>query len=125
MKCEECSNDKNLVICIECDEILCKLCDSIIHKGGKRKSHSRPLVCELCRIPAVLMCKTCSILCCSVCKHSHENHLSSPICIPKNLGVFFDISSFTSTHNLCFSEIIKEITARISEPKSVKIYSDN
>lgn len=125
MKCEECPNIKDLVLCIECDELLCTDCDLSIHKGGKRKLHLRPSSCTFCRALAVINCRECLCYACNQCKTAHIGHSTLPISIPKNLAVFWDISSFTFLSTFSVESVIQEITNRIASPKLVKLYSDN
>ena len=123
MNCEECIKEKGYVICKECDEVLCQDCDKSLHKGGTRKFHSRPLICSSCKSSAILECKLCCIFSCESCKKSHTDHKTTPIMVSKTLGVFWDISNFSSLTKP-INDVIKEISQRIAVPKFVKLYTD-
>ncbi|OMJ89599.1 hypothetical protein SteCoe_8225 [Stentor coeruleus] len=124
MKCEDCIKQKAQLICIECEELFCLSCDSSIHKGGKRKFHSRLPVCSNCKSPAILECKDCNSRNCTNCKHFHNGHHTVYISSPRSLGVFWDISNFSS-QPFSINDALVEISYRISNPKFIKLYSDN
>lgn len=125
MKCEECSNSVDLVICADCDEVLCPVCDCAIHKGGNRKNHLRTRICSSCRAPATAKCSACDVYSCPLCQSTHKTHVTIPINLPKTLGVFFDISSFEAIPVVSIKELIQEVTYRIASPKFVKVYCDD
>lgn len=124
MKCEDCTKQEAQLICIECEELFCLACDSSIHKGGKRKSHSRLPVCSYCKSPATEECKDCSSRNCTNCKHFHKGHRTVCISSPRSLGVFWDISNFSSQQS-SINAALTEISYRIANPKFMKLYSDN
>ena len=58
MNCEECSIEQAYqatLLCRECDQLFCGKCDIIIHSRGKRRTHSRQIVCYNCRSAASTM----------------------------------------------------------------------
>ena len=95
-----------------------------IHKGGKRKSHLRSVACSSCRAAATHKCCSCNTYGCSNCIFPHSTHILCSISLPKNLGVFFDMSSFNAITYDAFHEAIHEISIRIAQPKFVKLYCD-
>lgn len=124
MKCEDCEIQEAEIICIECEELFCLSCDASIHKGGKRKSHSRLTVCSNCKSPAEQECKDCHTRNCTNCKHFHKGHHIISLTLPKSLGVFWDVSYLTS-RKVSIISALAEITSRIAKPRFVKLYSDN
>lgn len=123
MKCEECELEVATSVCTECDEILCLNCDSLIHRGGKRRSHQRFPVCNSCRSISSHKCQDCCICYCEPCRPPQSMHRTLPHAQSKSLAVFWDITLITS-QNFSVIEGIKEITKQICKPTIIKLYSD-
>jgi len=124
MKCEECGSEDAKTLCLECDEALCYSCDETLHKGGKRKSHLRPAICNSCRNGATLECGSCGISICPSCSKLHPGHSTKPIHSPKRFGVFWDLESCTPAHPEEVPQVISEISARIGAPEFIRAYGD-
>lgn len=125
MNCEECSIEQAYqatLLCRECDQLFCGKCDIIIHSRGKRRTHSRQIVCYNCRSAASLDCETCSVKLCVTCKSNHKLHRIIQLNELKTLAVFWDISNITS-NSISISTLLQEISNRIVSPKFVYFYS--
>lgn len=123
MKCEECELEVATSICTDCDEILCLNCDSLIHRGGKRRSHQRFPVCNSCRSISSHKCQDCCICYCEPCRPPQSVHRTFPHARSKSLAVFWDITLITS-QNFSVIEGLKEIKKQICKPTLIKLYSD-
>lgn len=124
MKCEECGLDDSLYVCGECDQALCVACDEALHKGGKRKTHVRPLVCGTCRSNATTRCDSCNISACEKCGISHKDHKSEILVTPKVIGVFWDITSCKPSRAEDIKQALNEITQRVGITDFVRTYGD-
>lgn len=124
MKCEECLSSEATALCIECDQALCKVCDENLHKGGKRKTHSRPLVCRQCRDQAVTECTQCNLSLCNSCQKTHVSHNLSQIESSRRFGVFWDISSCRPNRNEDIQMMLNEIKQKVGTFEFVKAYGD-
>ena len=120
MNCEECMATESQFICLECEELLCEKCDTVIHRGGKRKSHSRLISCSSCKSQALQECSDCGSRSCLSCSSMHMNHNTRPITISKSLALFWDITYFTSQGS-SFDELIHEVSQRISAPSYIQM----
>lgn len=123
MKCEECSLDQASLVCEECDQLFCPKCDEFIHKGGKRRLHTRPPACFACRSLASVSCLTCGIQACKSCEWRHELHLTKSLKQFKSIAVLWDISRNTSGKFLV-SDGLAYIEKRFGTVKVVQLYSD-
>ena len=124
MKCEECFSSEAFFLCIECDQALCKLCEESLHKGGKRRSHSRPLVCRMCKNQAIMQCIQCMQNLCPNCNLPHSSHGLSPITAQKRVGVFWDLSSCRPTRPEDIQMLLTEIQQKVGLPEFIKTYGD-
>ncbi|OMJ78944.1 hypothetical protein SteCoe_21115 [Stentor coeruleus] len=124
MKCEECLSLEATNICIECEQVLCKDCDEILHKGGKRKTHARPLICGECRDRAVIQCIQCNLSLCHNCQQFHSSHIIKHIASSKRLGVFWDISSCRPSKSEDIQILLNEINQKVGNPEFIKAYGD-
>lgn len=93
MNCEECTNIPAKLICCECDQALCPRCDEAIHRGGKRKTHSRQVICHNCRTLALHLCNTCQTSFCNSCRGLHSDHNLTAILPACKIAVFWDLNS--------------------------------
>ena len=123
MKCEECLLDQASLVCEECDQLFCHKCDEFIHRGGKRKLHTRPPACFACRSLASISCVSCGIQACKGCEWRHELHLTRSLSQFKSVAVLWDINRNTSGKFLV-REGLAEIEKRSGMVKVVQLYSD-
>ena len=124
MKCEECCSSEACFLCIECDQALCKSCEENLHKGGKRRNHSRPLVCRSCKNQAVMQCISCIQNLCQVCYPPHSIHGLKAIAAQKRVGVFWDVSSCRPSRSEDIQMLITEINQKVGPPEFIKSYGD-
>lgn len=124
MKCEECFSSEALFLCIECEQALCKVCEESLHKGGKRRSHNRPLVCRNCRNQAVTQCIQCVQNLCLNCHPSHSSHSLQSITAQKRIGVFWDLSSCRLNRPEDIQMVVTEIQQKIGPSEFIKTYGD-
>ena len=124
MKCEECLKFDSSVLCKECDQALCAACDELLHKGGKRKTHFRPGICQLCKAQASLHCSDCNCHACKQCEFSHSSHRIRAIVSIKKLGVFWDISSTRPNRPDDIPMLVSEIQQKLGNPEFFKCYGD-
>ena len=125
MKCEECSSAESFYLCIDCDQALCKSCEDSLHKGGKRRSHIRPIICRNCKTQAVMQCLRCVQSLCLSCHSSHSQHPSKHIASPRRIGVFWDLSSCQPTRVEEVQMFVTELHSRIGPADFVKAYGDS
>ena len=123
MKCDECAKEPAVVLCTDCEQIMCSTCEQNLHRGGKRRSHLRVAACQLCGTCAAFECVDCSMKICSLCKANHSFHRTVHISVAKSVGLFFDVSLLTS-QKFSVNEIVKEISDQVAKPKIVKIYTE-
>lgn len=124
MKCEECTSSEGQILCVDCEQVLCKICDENLHKGGKRKTHFRPLVCHSCPSQAIVNCTVCDLALCLNCQNPHIAHIIKPITQPKKIGVFWDLSSCKPSKPEEIPVLLSEIRDKIGLPQFVKAYGD-
>ena len=83
--CKRCQVAEAVVQCEECDLVLCANCDQSLHQKGARKRHQRkrlqdnaapasaptvPLCGRCNKLPALLACSDCSVVCCVQCDNA-------------------------------------------------------
>lgn len=124
MKCEECQTSDSSVLCKECDQALCTVCDELLHKGGKRKTHFRPDICHQCKAQASLHCSDCGYHACKHCEFSHSSHRIQTLVSIKRLGVFWDLSSTRPNRPDDIPMLLNEIQQRLGNPENFKCYGD-
>lgn len=124
MICEECQIEESKFLCIECEQSLCGSCNESLHKGGKRKTHTRPLVCHNCKNQAVRLCVECSLNLCGSCESFHKLHQLTHLGSSKRVGVFWDISSCRPTRSDDIRILAKEIQTKVGNAEFIKAYGD-
>jgi len=121
MNCEECTQKQANVFCSECEQKLCTACDQVIHRGGKRKTHSRPPICA-CGAASQQFCDSCGVALCSICQEKHATH--SLQALGSRVAVFWDLSSCSPLRPEDISGIVTHIQARYPGLSFIKAYGD-
>lgn len=93
----------------------------MIHKGGKRKLHTRKPIC-LCGELAELNCVSCSCYVCSYCKRNHSAHSTAPVSVTTRTAVFWDIDTCPPLLSSDLSEVIGGIRASVAGVYSIQVY---
>lgn len=124
MNCEECSNAYSKLICTECDEALCIRCDEAIHRGGKRKTHTRLSICQTCRSAASEQCVQCQLSFCDYCKNTHTQHRLVSLSCPIKAAVFWDLNSCKPAKPEDISKIIANIRDIFPNIDTIKAYGE-
>jgi hypothetical protein len=74
MNCQECQDRKGLVRCRDCEVILCKECDILMHTRTSKNFHERVILCEECETKeSELFCTNCEESICESCDSKIHN----------------------------------------------------
>ena len=123
--CEECKNSPFLFQCIECEQKLCQACDDQIHRGGKRKTHTRLSLCQECKGPSSQYCYTCSAHLCNTCQSLHYRHNLQKILSQSRVAVYWDLSSLSSINGEDVVHTIQNIEKHFDLVEFIRVYGDN
>ena len=123
MNCEECSSNQAGYYCQQCEESLCDVCDQSLHKGGKRRSHSRRALCR-CSLVGENICCNCSEATCSRCQYHHAGHILDSLSTPLMTVVFWDLSSCTPKSSEDIHQTLSDLQLFEGEIGAIRAYGE-
>lgn len=119
--CEECNSNKIELLCKQCEEQMCKSCFEHIHRGGKRKDHTKVILCAHCEETGNIICRSCSVNICDKCKHKHTDHTLSSNSNQNTTSVYWDLHQSFPTQ-ISVSETVEKFKILYPNIRSIKAY---
>jgi OST-HTH Associated domain/OST-HTH/LOTUS domain len=123
-RCEECNEFKAVLQCLECEQKFCEGCNDQIHRGGKRKTHTRVGLCNECQETSTRNCLVCHCDLCEICSRQHFDHRLKKIKCKNTVAIYWDLNSNRILTDDDITSTILNIQKLYDSIELIKVYGN-